>query len=95
MALEQNLEIQTEIISHARAFVGTYGGLAYLAPFYGVPSISFYSTDSELIPAHLDTAWRLARALKVPVAAVPTAAAGWLRFVLDGTEHPAMSATVP
>jgi len=38
-----------------------------------------------LIPAHLDTAWRLARTLKVPVAAVPTAAAGWLRFILDGT----------
>ena len=83
MALERNLEIQTEIISHARAFVGTYGGLAYLAPFYGVPSFSFYSTESELIPAHLDTAWRLARALNVPVAAVPTAAAGWLRFVLE------------
>ena len=38
MRLEQNLEIQTEIISHAQAFVGTYGGLAYLGPFYGVPS---------------------------------------------------------
>ena len=39
--LDQNLEIQTEIISHARAFVGTYGGLAYVGPCYGVPSISF------------------------------------------------------
>jgi len=94
MALERNLEVQTEIISHARAFVGTYGGLAYLAPFYGVPSISFYSTESELIPAHLDTAWRLARALNVPVAAVPTAAAGWLRFVLDGTGQVATPAAV-
>jgi hypothetical protein len=89
MMLEQNLEIQTEIISHARAFVGTYGGLAYVGPFYGVPSISFYSTESELIPAHLDTAWRLARALKVPVAAVPTAAAGWLRSVLESSGQPA------
>ncbi len=94
MALERNLEVQTEIISHARAFVGTYGGLAYLAPFYGVPSISFYSTESELIPAHLDTAWRLARTLKVPVAAVPTATAGWLRFVLEGVGHPEMSESV-
>jgi glycosyltransferase involved in cell wall biosynthesis len=97
MALERNLELQTEIISHARAFVGTYGGLAYLAPFYGVPSFSFYSTESELIPAHLDTAWRLARAMQVPVAAVPTSAAGWLRLVLDRSEQPAavqaMSAT--
>jgi len=92
MALERNLEVQTEIISRARAFVGTYGGLAYLAPFYGVPSISFYSTDSELIPAHFDTAWRLARTLQVPVAAVPTAAAGWLRLVLETAGQPALTA---
>jgi glycosyltransferase involved in cell wall biosynthesis len=92
MALERNLDVQTEIISHARAFVGTYGGLAYLAPFYGVPSISFYSTESELIPAHLDTAWRLARSMKVPVVAIPTAAAGWLRVVLEGSSHQALSA---
>lgn len=38
-----NLDIQTRIISRARAFVGTYGGFAYLAPYYGVRSVSFYS----------------------------------------------------
>ena len=92
MALERNLEVQTEIISHARAFVGTYGGLAYLAPLYGVPSISFYSTEAELIPAHLDTAWRLARTLNVPVVSVPTGAAGWLRFVLASADHPEVTA---
>ena len=43
MTPERNLEVQTRIISDARAFVGTYGGLAYLGPFYGVPSIGFYS----------------------------------------------------
>ena len=43
MMLDQNLDVQTEVISHARAFVGTYGGLAYLGPFYGLPSVSFYS----------------------------------------------------
>jgi hypothetical protein len=57
-----------------------------------VPSISFYSTESELIPAHLDTAWRLARSMKVPVVAIPTAAAGWLRFVLEGSSPQALSA---
>ncbi|HVZ20756.1 MAG TPA: hypothetical protein VG871_06825 [Vicinamibacterales bacterium] len=39
----RNLEVQSAIISRARAFVGTYGGFAYLAPLYGVPSVAFYS----------------------------------------------------
>jgi hypothetical protein len=82
MMLEQNLEIQTEIISHARAFVGTYGGLAYVGPFYGVPSISFYSTESELVPAHLDVSWRLGQAMGVPVSVVHTQMAGLLRTLL-------------
>jgi hypothetical protein len=82
MMLEQNLEIQTEIISHARAFVGTYGGLAYVGPFYGVPSISFYSTESELVPAHLDVSWRLGQAMGVPVSVVHTEMAGLLRTLL-------------
>jgi hypothetical protein len=72
MTLERNLEVQTEIVSRARAFVGTYGGLAYLGPFYGVPSISFYSDDAELIPAHLDTSWRLGRAMGVRIASLHT-----------------------
>jgi len=82
MMLEQNLEIQTEIISHARAFVGTYGGLAYVGPFYGVPSISFYSTESELVPAHLDVSWRLGQAMGVPVSVLHTQMAGLLRTLL-------------
>ena len=82
MMLDQNLEIQTEIISHARAFVGTYGGLAYVGPFYGVPSISFYSTESELVPAHLDVSWRLGQAMGVPVSVVHTQMAGLLRTLL-------------
>jgi hypothetical protein len=43
MVPERNLEVQTEIISRARAFVGTYGGYAYLAPFCGVPATAFFS----------------------------------------------------
>ena len=82
MMLEQNLETQTEIISHARAFVGTYGGLAYVGPFYGVPSISFYSTESELVPAHLDVSWRLGQAMGVPVSVVHTQMADLLRTLL-------------
>jgi hypothetical protein len=84
MRLDQNLEIQTEIISHARAFVGTYGGLAYVGPFYGVPSVSFYSTEEELVPAHLDVSWRLGRTMGVSVTTLHTKMAGLLRGALSG-----------
>jgi hypothetical protein len=40
---EENLAVQSAVISGARAFVGTYGGYSYLAPLYKVPSIAFYS----------------------------------------------------
>jgi hypothetical protein len=81
MRPEQNLEVQTEIISHARAFVGTYGGLAYLGPFYGVPSISFYSTEAELIPAHLDVGWQLGETMNAPMTALHTGLAGLLHTI--------------
>ena len=40
-----NLEIQTAVVAHARAFIGTYGGFAYLAPLCGVPATVFHSED--------------------------------------------------
>ena len=43
LAVARNLAIQTAIISRARRFVGTYGGLSYLAPLCGVPAIAFYA----------------------------------------------------
>ena len=43
MAPEQNLAVQTAVVARASAFVGTYGGYSYLAPFCGVPSLAFYS----------------------------------------------------
>ena len=46
MSPERNLAVQTTVISRARAFVGTYGGYSYLAPFCGVPSLAFYSERS-------------------------------------------------
>jgi hypothetical protein len=78
MTPARNLEVQTEIIANARAFVGTYGGLAYLGAFYGVPAIGFYSTQDELLPAHLDTWWRVSRALGTPVAGLDTRIEGLL-----------------
>jgi glycosyltransferase involved in cell wall biosynthesis len=82
MTPERNLEVQTEIVSNARGFVGTYGGLAYLATFYGVPSIAFYSTQAELLPAHMDMWWRVSRVMGVPASAFDTRATDLMRTVL-------------
>lgn len=47
-----NLAQQTEVIAHADGFVGTYGGLSYLPPMLGVPSLAFSSTVVGLQPWH-------------------------------------------
>jgi hypothetical protein len=46
MTPERNLAVQTAVIARAKAFVGTYGGYSYLAPFCGVPSLAFYSVQT-------------------------------------------------
>ena len=43
MTPERNLAIQSAVIGRARAFVGTYGGYAYLGPLCRVPAVAFYS----------------------------------------------------
>jgi len=53
-----NLATQTAVIANARAFVGTYGGYAYLAPFYGVNAVAFYSRTT-FKRQHLDLAHRV------------------------------------
>ncbi len=55
---QRNLERQTELIAGARGFIGTYGGFSYLAPFYGVPSLSFFSRQGFEMH-HLDLARRV------------------------------------
>jgi len=54
---ERNLAVQSAVIAGARAFVGTYGGYAYLAPLYKVPAIAFYSRPSFKLH-HLHAAQR-------------------------------------
>jgi hypothetical protein len=56
MTARDNLAVQSAVIARASAFVGTYGGLSYLAPLYGVPSLSFYSAAEHFLPAHLAAA---------------------------------------
>lgn len=54
-----NLAQQSRIIARSQLFVGTYGGLAYLAPLLGVPSLSFYSDPGRLKPVHGELAGRV------------------------------------
>ena len=72
MTPSTNLDIQTRVIANARAFVGTYGGLCYLGPFVGTPSIAFYSDDRELMPVHLEAARAACRGLGTNLIALHT-----------------------
>ena len=46
------LRVQTQVIAGARGFVGTCGGLAWLAPFLGVNTLAIYE-DDRYLTAHL------------------------------------------
>jgi hypothetical protein len=54
----RNLAVQTAVLARAEAFVGTYGGLSYLPPLLGVPSLALY-TNSGFFHQHLERAQRL------------------------------------
>lgn len=59
MTPRNNLDIQTRIIAHAQAFVGTYGGFSYMAPLVGVNTLAFYSNPSGFRMDHLEIAKRV------------------------------------
>jgi hypothetical protein len=54
--LAQNLQVQSAVVAGADAFVGTYGGFSYMAPFYGVTSMAFYSNPDGFSQKHLQMA---------------------------------------
>ena len=56
---ENNLALQTAVVGRAKAFVGTYGGFAYLAPFLGVPSLSFSIDRGKTHSWHYELAQRI------------------------------------
>ena len=58
-AAQESRACRRELIAGARGFIGTYGGFSYLAPFYGVPSLSFFSRRDGFEPHHLDLAHRV------------------------------------
>ena len=52
-AAATNLAAQSAIVAGARAFVGTYGGFSYLAPFHGVPATAYYLHEDRFSARHL------------------------------------------
>ena len=62
----QNLHVQSAIVAHADTFVGTYGGFAYLAPFYGVPCTAYYGDPCGFSPSHLTMAQTAFASLGTP-----------------------------
>jgi len=58
IGVRDNLAAQSAVVARARGFIGTYGGFSYLAPLYGVDSVSFFSARDKLVPFHLDHAQR-------------------------------------
>jgi hypothetical protein len=64
MPHETNLDVQTRVISNARAFVGTYGGFSYLAPFCGTSTVAVYSNPTAFRFDHLEVSKRVFSSLK-------------------------------
>ena len=82
-----NLAVQTEVIRHAQAFVGTYGGFSYLAPLCGVNTVAFYSHPNGFRVDHLEVAKRVFSALKVGTfTELDLRAVDSLRLGLAGTQ---------
>jgi hypothetical protein len=50
MQARTNLGVQLSLIAGSRFFLGTCGGLAWVAPFLGVPTVAVYDTDAMLAP---------------------------------------------
>ncbi len=63
---DQNLARQIQILAHASAFIGTYGGMAQLALRLGIPSASFYESWGQTAHAHLALSSILSKKTNVP-----------------------------
>lgn len=50
MEARTNLAVQIALIARARFFLSACGGLAWLAPFLGVPTVAVYDSDQLLAP---------------------------------------------
>ena len=60
---DAQLREQSRTIAGARAFVGTFGGISMMAPFYGVPTLTVFGEEAGLFPHHAAVSRRIADAL--------------------------------
>ena len=58
-----NLAVQTALIARAHTFLTTCGGLAWLGPFLGTPTVAAYADDKQLAP-HLYVARQAGRRME-------------------------------
>ncbi|MBI4886448.1 MAG: hypothetical protein HY824_05110 [Acidobacteria bacterium] len=58
-----NLGVQTEIVAHARGYVGTCGSITWLAPRLGIDTTALYA-DPEFLQNHLAVALRTSARLE-------------------------------
>ena len=65
----ENLLVTASILAHAKAFIGTYGGMAQFALRLGVPSVSLWKEFGGTSHAHLSLQSWISKATKVPFAA--------------------------
>ena len=72
-----NLTVQSAVVCNATAWVGSYGGLSYLAPFYGCPSFALYSDQNSAKFEH--------RTLAMATLATPNLGGYWAGHVDEST----------
>jgi hypothetical protein len=67
---QRNLGVQAAVIQRASAFIGTCGGLAWLAPFLGTKTLAVYA-DDELLTPHLYAARQAYRGVDAAASFTP------------------------
>jgi ABC-type polysaccharide/polyol phosphate transport system ATPase subunit len=60
---DKQLREQARLIAGARAFVGTFGSLSMMAPFYNVPTSLLYGAEAGLFPQHAAVSHGMASAM--------------------------------
>ncbi len=61
--VDDQLRAQATVIAGARAFVGTFGGLSLMAPFYNVPTCLLFGAEAGLFPQHAAVSREVAAAM--------------------------------
>ena len=66
MTPRTNLGVQMSLLARSRFFLSTCGGLAWLAPLLGVPTVALYDSDRLLAPHLFVARQACARTSAVP-----------------------------